>query len=253
MGGTVVKKIGAFVKKYSWTAVTGMLIALAAFFRFAMRGYAYIAYALAFFDLLIVARHIFPVWLWRVTAILVCLGLVYFIIVEIPIIKNSRADEDCGRPYLVVLGAAVHGDVPSLALTNRMRGALEYLNENPNSVVIASGGQGKGENKSEAQAMYDWFTANGVAPERIIMEDKSTSTLENLKNSFAIIRERGDDPEGNVTVVSSAYHLYRAKLYARMLGVEVAGFPGKWDYPIATLNYYIREAFGVTYLWILGK
>ena len=247
------RKVKAFVKKYSWTAVTGMLLIMAAFFRFAMRGYAYIAYALAFFALLTVARHIFPLWLWRVTEILVCIGLVYFIIVEIPIIKNSRADDDCSRPYLVVLGAAVHGDVPSLALTNRMRGALEYLNDNPDAVVIASGGQGAGENKSEAQAMYDWFTANGIAPERIIMEDKSTSTLENLRNSFEIIRQRGDDPVGNVTVVSSSYHLYRAKQYAKMLGVEVAGFPGKPDYPITTLNYYIREAFGVTYLWVLGK
>ena len=190
------KKIGAFVKKYSWTAVTGMLIALAAFFRFAMRGYAYIAYALAFFALLIVARHIFPVWLWRVTAILVCLGLVYFIIVEIPIIKNSRADEDCGRPYLVVLGAAVHGDTPSLSLVERMTAARDYLNTHPDCKAVVSGGRGDNENLSEAQAMYDWLTSEGISPERIIMEDKATSTYENIKYSYELI----DDSNAKVAV-----------------------------------------------------
>ena len=66
-------------------------------------------------------------------------------------------------------------------------------------------------------------------------------------------RGKKDAWGGDVTVVSSSYHMYRAKQYAKMLGVEVAGFPGKPDYPITTLNYYIREAFGVTYLWVLGK
>ena len=86
------------------------------------------------------------------------------------------------------------------------------------------------------------------------MEPKATSTLENLKFSFDIIRERGDEPQGNVAIVSSAYHLYRAKLMAKNLGVtDAAGVAAPWGYFFVMLNYFIREAFGVTHLWVLGN
>ncbi len=170
------------------------------------------------------------------------------------IIKNARTDDDVGRKYLIVLGAAVYGDQPSLTLVRRLEGALEYLNEHPDTVAIVSGGMGSGETVTEAQAMYDWLTRHGVTPERVIMEPKATSTLENLKFSFDIIRSRGDDPKGNVAIVSSAYHLYRAKLMARNLGVDdAAGVAAPWGYFFVMLNYFIREAFGVTHLWVFGN
>ena len=86
------------------------------------------------------------------------------------------------------------------------------------------------------------------------MEPKATSTLENLKFSFDIIRARGDEPQGNVAIVSSAYHLYRAKLMAKSLGVtDAKGVAAPWGYFFVMLNYFIREAFGVTHLWVLGN
>jgi uncharacterized SAM-binding protein YcdF (DUF218 family) len=108
---------------------------------------------------------------------------------------------------------------------NREKGAtivmvsseLEELRSVCDRVAIVSGGKGAGENITEAQAMHDWLIANGIPEERILMEDKATSTMENLEYSFAIIRERGDEPENNVAIVSSAYHLYRAKLMSRNL------------------------------------
>ena len=119
------------------------------------------------------------------------------------VMKDSY--QDLERKYLVVLGAAVHGSTPSLSMTHRLEGALDYLEAYPESTAIVSGGQGVGEDISEAQAMYDWLTAHGVAPERVIMENKSTSTMENLEFSYNIIRERGDEPAGNVAIVSSGY------------------------------------------------
>ena len=239
-------------KKGLWAAVSGSLLVFGAFLRFALRGYVYWGYALAFVAALIVLHRFVGPVLWRVIVLLVCAGLVYFCIVEVPIIKNARTDPDDERSYLVVLGAAVYGDQPSLTLVRRLEGALDYLERYPESVAVVSGGMGPGETVTEAQAMYDWLTARGVAPERVVREGRATSTKENLTYSYEIIRQRGDEPDGKVAIVSSAYHLYRAKLMSRKLGVEAAGVAAPWGYFFVMLNYFIREAFGVTHLWVFG-
>ena len=236
-----------------WAVLPAVLIVIAAVFKFLMRGYDYMAYTFTFFAALIILRHFAPAGLWRAVLILVSLGLMYFCAVEIPIVKNSFTDKDAERDYLIVLGAAVHGDTPSLALQHRLEGALNYMYAYPESTAILSGGQGNGENMTEAQCMYDWLIAQGVSPDRLIMEPKATSTMENLQYSFDIIRERGDNPDGNIAIVSSSYHLYRAKCMARLLGAEAAGVAGTMGYPIYMVNCYIREAFGVTHLWVLGR
>lgn len=234
--------------------LVGVLTGSALFLRFALRGYAWWGYALLFVAALLLLHRYLPVALWRVVVILVCIGLAHFCFVEYFIIKNARTDKDVGRDYLIVLGAAVYKDQPSLTLVRRLEGTLDYLNEHPDTVAIVSGGMGKGETVTEAQAMHDWLTAHGVPEERIIMEPKATSTLENLKFSFDIIRARGDEPQGNVAIVSSAYHLYRAKLMAKSLGVtDAKGVAAPWGYFFVMLNYFIREAFGVTHLWVLGN
>lgn len=235
-----------------WGWVAAILLLAALVFRFALRGYSYIAYTLTFIAALILLHQFLPVLLWRILVVLVCLGFVYFCIVEIPIIKNARTDEDAERPYLVVLGAAVHGDDASLSLVHRLRGVLDYMEQYPDCVAIVSGGQGKGENMTEAKCMYDWLTAHGIEGSRIIMEDRATSTAENLAFSFDIIRSLGVEPDGNTAILSSPYHLFRAKSMARSMGVETAGVAGHWDYPILTINYFIREAFGVTHMWAFG-
>ena len=112
---------------------------------------------------------------------------------------------------------------------------------------------GPGETVTEAQAMHDWLVAQGIPDERILLEPRATSTQENLAYSFEIIRERGDEPDGKVAIVSSAYHLYRAKLMAEKQGVAAAGVAAPWGYFFVMLNYFIREAFGVTHLWVLGS
>lgn len=236
----------------NWKILCAAMVALALFLRFALRGYAYWGYAIAFVACLIFAYHVFPKLLWRIVLVLTCIGLIYFCIVEIPIIRNARTDADDERPYLIVLGAAVYGDQPSLTLVRRLEGAQAYLERYPDSRVIVSGGMGPGETVTEAQAMHDWLVRHGVADERILLEDKATSTKENLSYSFEIIRSLGDNPDGNVAIVSSAYHLYRAKSMAKLQGVNAAGVTSPWGYPLVMLNYFIREAFGVTHLWVFG-
>lgn len=244
--------IGLYKMRPHWALLSGGLFAMALALRFAARGYAWWGYGLAFVAALIVLHHFLPAKLWRILVVFVCIGLLYFCVVESLIIRSAGTDKEPERDYLIVLGAAVHGDQPSLTLVRRLEGALDYLQQYPESVAIVSGGMGPGETITEAQAMHDWLIDHGIPEERILMEPEATSTQENLEFSFAIIRERGDDPNGNVAIASSAYHLYRAKLMARNLGVEAVGVAAPWGYFFVMLNYFIREAFGVTNLWVFG-
>ena len=244
--------VGLVKLRPHWSVICGGLAAMAVALRFLARGYAWWGYTLLFVAALIVLHRFLPVKLWRVLAALVCVGLLYFCVVEFFIIRDARTDREPDRNYLIVLGAAVYKDQPSLTLVRRMEGALDYLEQYPESVAIVSGGMGPGETITEAQAMHDWLLSHGIAEERIIMEPRATSTQENLTFSFDLIRERGDDPDGNVAIVSSAYHLYRAKTMARNLGVDAAGVAAPWGYFFVMLNYFIREAFGVTHLWAFG-
>ena len=67
-----------------------------------------------------------------------------------------------------------------LTLARRLDAALAYLEENPKAYVVVSGGQGAGEDISEAEAMRRYLAARGIEESRILMEDKSMSTLENF-------------------------------------------------------------------------
>ena len=229
----------------------GILVLMALGFKFLMRGYDYIAYALLFICVLVIVFSAGAPWLRRAVLILTCLGLGYFCSVEWLILSAARNGQEEPRDYLIVLGAAVHGDEPSLSLMNRLDGALDYLEKFPDTTVIVSGGQGDGENISEARCMSDYLMEHGVDPAQIRMEDRSTSTLENLRFSKALIEQEGGDVN-SVAVVSSGYHLYRAGLMARSVGLGAVGVKGHRGYPVYTVGMYIREAFGVTHLWVLG-
>ena len=229
-----------------------VLFAAAAFLYGIKRGYGYLGYGLAFLAILLIIFRFAPRWFRILTLCLVGIGFIWFCIAETPVILGAHADRDPGRKYLIVLGAQVRGDSMSISLLNRAQGAMDYLADYPDTIIICSGGQGEGEDLSEAQALYDYFIEQGVAESQLILEDRSANTSENLRNSFELIRARGDEPDGNVAIVSSSYHLYRARYIAASLGVKAAAVPGHPGYPLVMLNFFIREAFGVTRLWLLG-
>ena len=234
-----------------------LLAVLAAFFRFALIGYAFTAYACAGVAAVLLLYELCERQGWHiprlVLTIALCLGFVCFLIAEIPVIRASHGDADNGADYLIVLGAGVHGSVPSLSMLDRLEAALEYLNVHPDCVAVVSGGQGTGETITEAEAMRVWLSRQGVAAERIVLEDKATTTAENLRYSFDIIRDRERDiAETSIAVVSSEYHLYRAQTMARRLGVPVSGVAGRTSLPVLRANYFLREAFAVWYLWVFG-
>lgn len=83
-----------------------------------------------------------------------------------------------------MLGAGLNGDKPSAVLEMRLEKARLYLQEHPQTVVIVSGGQGPTEPVSEAESMKNWLMEKGIPNSRIIMEDKSTTTAENIRYSL---------------------------------------------------------------------
>lgn len=150
---------------------------------------------------------------------------------------------------LIVLGAAVHGETPSNALINRLDAAVEYLNENIGASVIVTGGQGAQENVTEAAAMEKYLTEHGIAKERIIKEEKATSTSENYRYSKEIIDEHF--PSAEIVTITNDFHVYRAKRLAAIEGLETSTMHAKT--PLSGIAaMYLREILAVAKLWVFG-
>jgi uncharacterized SAM-binding protein YcdF (DUF218 family) len=176
------------------------------------------------------------------------LGIIWVIILSVLMAQAASAKPS--RPAtLIVLGCKVNGDTPSLALQKRIDEAAEYLMQNPSVLVIVSGGQGPDEWISEAEAMQIRLLEKGIAPERIMMEDKSTSTIENLDFSKKILLEKGLGLD--VIIVTEGYHMLRAQTLAARAGLNAEGLSSEtvsWLLPTS----WVREWFGNTMVFLRG-
>ena len=152
----------------------------------------------------------------------------------------------------MVLGAGVNGTVPSLSLKERLNAAYDYLIAHPDAVCVVSGGQGRGEDITEALCMFTDLTDRGIAPERVWMEDRATSTRENIRFSLDLIEEKTGTRPAEIGLVSSEYHLYRAGLLARAEQVMSFGIPAKTSWVTLRVNYFLREIAAVWYYTIFG-
>ena len=139
---------------------------------------------------------------------------------------------------VVVLGCKVKGTVPSLMLQRRLEAAKGYLQQHPEVSCIVSGGKGTGEDISEAQAMKTYLTAAGIAADRILMEDRSTDTHENLLFSKQILEQQG--LPNRITILTDGFHQYRAHRMATELGLESWSVSGKTR-RILIPTYWVRE------------
>lgn len=183
---------------------------------------------------------------------LLCVGLLVFAVTEVIILRGSRGDPEGDFQYLVVLGAKVNGTEPSLALRDRINAAGEYLKDHPDVIAVLSGGQGPDEGIPEADCMFRELVEMGIDPDRLWLEDKSTSTWENLNFSLNIIEEKTGERPDHIGLLSSEYHLFRAGLFARECGVTASGVPAPTTWFTLRLNYFLREAAGVWHYLILG-
>lgn len=179
-----------------------------------------------------------------ITDILLILVILFFIYAAaaVGLMIHGSKKEPAQGSTVVVLGCQVRGNEPSLALRMRMDAAYGYLIEHPEANAVLSGGQGKGENISEAQCMYDYLTAKGIDGSRLYLEDRSTTTQENIRFSREIIEKNGLDPR--LAVVTDWYHEFRAGIICDRQGAE-HGAVSADTAPHLTANLVTREIFAI--------
>ena len=151
---------------------------------------------------------------------------------------------------VIVLGAGLRGDRPSKILRGRLNATVEYLNEHPQAVCIVSGGQGPDEVCTEASAMQRYLIEKGIDEQRIFVEDKSTSTFENIQFSKEIIEKHGLNTK--IAVVTQEFHQYRAQQFAKTAGfTEVGAVTAHTPWELLG-SYWVRDFAGICHMVLLG-
>ncbi len=179
----------------------------------------------------------------------ILIGGVFFGILEGIIIYHGNASPQKDADYMLILGAQVRGKTVSTALQKRLDTALIYAKENPDTKIIVSGGQGLGEDISEAEAMEVYLTERGIESSRIIKEEASTNTDENVKKSKALIVE--ENP--SIVVVSNAFHLFRSICICNKNGLtDVTGLGASTPFGLHA-NSYAREAVALCKDFLVGN
>ena len=162
------------------------------------------------------------------------------------VVKHSYYTAE-NQKVIIVLGCQIRGSVPSSTLKARCTVASRYLEAHPEALAIATGGQGADEDLSEGQCIFNLMTENGISPDRIIIEDKSTNTDENIANAKKIIEENGFSNE--VAIATSEYHQYRASMICQKNGLTASAVPSGSS-RAAKPTFFTREVFGVWAQWI---
>lgn len=208
-----------------------------------------------------------PLWLPVSWVTFCCTGILVFAVVEILIFTAAAGAAAPDLDYVIVLGARVREDGLSRVLKYRLDRAMEYLAGNPGAMLVLSGGQGKGEPVSEAAAMRDYLEYNGVSHRRLILEERSSSTVENiaygrlaieadqerrkeLSSQTTVVMEPGTyeeipDKPIKVGVLTSDFHVFRAEQIAKKWGMpDIHGISSKSD-PVLFVHYCVRECAAI--------
>lgn len=190
-----------------------------------------------------------PVWGKGIFCVLFLIGLFLFGVVEAKILSQYNAQASPGADYCIILGAQWKSTGPSAVLRRRLDKAVDYLEQNPDTKVIVTGGQGGNEIIPEAVGMRDYLLQAGIAEERIFVEDSSTSTYENLVFS----KEFLDPGEDRIVIVTNNFHVFRAISIAKKQGYSnVEGLAAST--PLGSgPNNLLREFMGVVKDFFVGN
>lgn len=175
----------------------------------------------------------------------ICMAAVFMLFIFVyGCIDTVRYDED----VVIVLGAGIKGEQPTKALIERLDTAVEYINKNDKAYIMVTGGQGPQEDITEAEAMKRYLVNKGINQNKILCEDKSTSTSENFQFSKIILDEKLYNY--STAIITNNFHIYRAKQLAALNGLETTTMHADTPWFSAAVMY-VREMFAIFKLWIL--
>lgn len=194
-------------------------------------------------------RRKIPRILLRIFWICFGVGAALLIFVETLVLSRCGANAAPGADYVIILGAQWKTTGPSQVLKYRLDEAVLYLRENPDTRVIVSGGKGDNEPIAEAQGMFQYLVGAGIDEERILIEDASTNTYENLKFSGKFL----DREKDRVVIVTNNFHVYRAEKLAGGQGYRKAEGLAARSYAAMQPNNLLREFFGVLKDFFMGN
>lgn len=188
-----------------------------------------------------------------VLAVLAAGAAIYAALFVFVAVSGYANQADGSEQAVIVLGAGLRRDTPSRLLRCRLDAAYDYAAAHPDTLVITTGGQGRGETVPEGAAMRDYLIAKGLDPRRVLAETKSTSTEENFAFARELMQAAGLDTNVPVAYVTNAFHCYRAGKYAQMAGFSTARAVPAAIPPSAVLPCYLREVLAVLYYWVFRR
>lgn len=201
-------------------------------------------------------------------------GMVILLVVQILIFGRIPPTAESSLDYVIVLGASVKSDGISKTLKLRLDKAAEYAAENPDTVLVLSGAQGEGEPMTEAEAMRLYLLAQGVPPMQMLLEERSHSTLENIVFSRGIIEKDREEKRAHwqknkpelafpamkvadkptrIGIITSNFHLYRARMIARKQGMtDVKGIASESD-RVLFVHFCLRDSLAILKDRLMGN
>lgn len=154
--------------------------------------------------------------------------------------------------YIIILGCQIRkdGTLPPL-LKGRADSAVSFAEKQKSSsgkdvIFVPSGGQGPDEIIPEGEAIGKYLESCGVSPDHILVEDKSTNTLENFRFSLEKIREEKGDETPSIAFATTNYHVLRSGMFAKRLGLNAFGIGAKTKLYFS-INAFIRECIATLY------
>ena len=195
-----------------------------------------------------------PRWLKLVLA-LVLVGVLGFSALFGAVLSGMYDQIDGEPQVMVILGCQVKPWGPSILLQDRLDKALEYLETEPDMTVVVSGGQGPDEHISEARAMADYLMEQGIEQERILLEDQSHNTVQNLTLTRRLLDELGYDLEQDIVVVSNGFHLTRVRmLWARVWEEDnLSTLAAPSSHVPSRLKMYLREPLALAKSFVFDR
>ncbi len=185
--------------------------------------------------------------------VLVIVAAIFFVC-QIAILSHFGDKGEKNLDYVIVLGAQMRSGGPSVVYRYRLDKAKDYLDENPDTICITTGGQGKNEQMSEGLGGSEYLVKLGVPKDRIIAETKSLDTQENIKNALELIEtNEGSTNNLSIGIVTNGFHVFRGvRLAKKLTDAEVCGIAAYMT-PQYVPNNMLRETFGILRDFFTGK